>query len=81
MKIVIKNDEHKNIVVILPTGLFANKLTAAFVCRALKKKGINIPLGCMSHFLKALNKYRHKHKDWILAEINGSDGDYVKIKI
>ncbi|MBE6608570.1 MAG: hypothetical protein E7633_08445 [Ruminococcaceae bacterium] len=81
MRIVVKNDGHKNIVLRIPTGFLTGNLSALLVCRILRKKGVYIPFRHMRFLMNAINKYRRRHKDWNLVEINSSDGDYIQVKI
>ena len=81
MKIIVKSDDHKNIKLLFPTGLLLNNITAIFVHRAMKKKGISIRIGHLRTLMKVLKRYKRKHKNWNLVEVNSSDGNYVQIKI
>ncbi len=81
MKIIVKTDEHKNISLRFPTGLLLNNITAIFIHRAMKKKGINLKFGHLRALMKALKRYKRKHKNWNLVEVSSSDGDYVLVKI
>lgn len=81
MRIVVKSNERPNIQLPIPTGLVLNRFAARFVSRYLKDYGINISKEQTITFIKALNQYRRKHPNWVLLEVQSSDGEYVKIKL
>ena len=80
MKISIKSDDLK-LTLRLPTGLILNRLTAGIVCRKLKKEGIHLTRKQTVLFIKELKRYKKKHRDWNLVELEGSDEDSVIVKI
>lgn len=80
MKISIKSDDLK-LTLRLPTGLILNRLTAGIVCRKLKKEGIHLTRKQIVLFIKELKKYKKKHRDWNLVEVEESDEDSVIVKI
>lgn len=81
MKIVVNSNEGPNIRLPIPSGLVFNRFVAGFTPKYLKKYGIYITKEQAVAFIKALNHYRHKYPEWILVEVQSSDGDYVTIKL
>ena len=81
MKIVVKSDEGPNIWLPIPSGLVLNRFVAGFAPRYLKEYGLDITKEQAILFVKALNQYRRNHPEWVLAEVQSSDGSYVKIKL
>ena len=81
MKIVVTSNEGPNIRLPIPSGLVLNRFTAGFAPQYLKEYGIHITKEQAVAFVKALNRYRHKHPEWVLVEAQSFDGKYVKIKI
>ena len=81
MRVVVKSNEGPNIRLLFPTRLVLNRFSAGFIPRYLKDYGIDITKEQAITFIKALNQYRRKHLDWILVEVQSSDGEYVKIKL
>lgn len=81
MKIVILSNEGPSIRLPIPSGLFLNRIIAGFAPKYLKEYGVSITKDQAIAFVKVLNQYRHKHPDWVLVEVQSSEGDYVKIKL
>ena len=81
MKIVVKSNEGLNIWLPIPTGLVLNRFVAGFAPKYLKEYGIDITKEQAILFVKALNQYRRKHPEWVSAEVQSSDGEYVKVKL
>ena len=81
MKIIVTSKEGPNIRLPIPSGLVLNRLVAGFAPRYLKEYGLDITKEQAVLFVKALNQYRRKHPDWVLAEVQSSDGEYVKVKL
>ena len=81
MKIVVKSNEGPNIWLPIPSGLVLNRFIAGFAPQYLKEYGLDITKEQAILFLKALNQYRRNHPEWVLAEVQSSDGSYIKIKL
>ena len=81
MKIVVKSNEGPNIWLPIPSGLVLNRFVAGFVPKYLKGYGLDITKEQAIWFVKALNQYRRKHPEWVLAEVQSADGEYVKVKL
>ena len=81
MKIVVKSNEGPNIWLPIPSGLVLNRFVAGLAPQYLKEYGLDITKEQAILFLKALNQYRRNHPEWVLAEVQSSDGSYVKIKL
>lgn len=81
MKIVVKSNEGPNVWLPIPSGLVLNRFVAGFAVQYLKEYGIDITKEQAVVFVKELNRYRHTHPEWVLAEVQSTDGEYVKIKL
>ena len=81
MKIVVKSNEGPNIWLPIPSGLVLNRFVAGFAPQYLKEYGLDITKEQAISFVKALNQYRRKYPEWVLAEVQSSDGEYVKVKL
>ena len=81
MKIVVTTNEGPNIRLPIPSGLVLNRFVAGFVPKYLKGYGLDITKEQAILFVKALNQYRRKHPEWVLAEVQSADGEYVKVKL
>lgn len=80
MRIVVKDkDSHLNLPI--PTRLVVNGLTAAVLCRVLEKQGISVTRQQLMVFVHELHRFRRRHPRWTLVEVEGHDGEYVKIQL
>ena len=81
MKIVVTTKEGPNIRLPIPSGLVLNRFVAGFAPQYLKEYGLDITKEQAISFVKALNRYRRKHPEWVLVEAQTSSGEYVKVKL
>lgn len=81
MKIVVKSDDGPNIWLPIPSGLILNRFAAGVAPKYLKEYGIDITKEQAVAFIKELNRYRRKHPEWVLVEVQSSSGEYVKVKL
>lgn len=84
MKIIIK-DSDTNLNLTFPSRIVLNKITAALATKMINKKaGEEIPpvtSGQLRALIREINRYRKKHKDWVLIEVNETcTGEQVIIK-
>ena len=77
----MKSNDGPNIWLPIPSVLVLNRFAAGFAPQYLKDCGIDITKEQAVAFIKALNQYRRKHPEWVLAEVHLSDGEYVKVKL
>lgn len=80
MKIVVKEKDH-NFRLRFPTGLVLNRVTAAVICRELKKYGLTLTYKQAVVFVTVLNTYRRAHREWNLVEVQSANGESVQIKL
>ena len=81
MKILIESNERFNIRLPIPSGFVLNRISAGFVQEFLKEIGLDVTKEQAIVFIKELKRYRRQHPEWVLAEIQSSDGEYVRIKL
>ena len=81
MKIVVKSTEGPNIWLPIPSWLILNRFAASVAPKYLKEYGIDITKKQAAAFVKALNRYRRKHPEWVLVEAQSSGGEYVTVKL
>lgn len=81
MNIVIKSKQGKNIRIPLPSVLVFNRFTAGLMPKYLKQNGLDISKKQARVFVKELHRFRRRHRDWVLVEVQSASGDYVKIKL
>ena len=80
MRITVRSEE-ANLRIPIPTGLILNDLTAGLVPKFMEQNGITITTKQARKFIRAMKKYKRRHRDWVLVEVQSSDGDYVEIKL
>jgi hypothetical protein len=81
VKIIVKSNGGPNFWLPIPSGLILNRFAAGFAPKYLKEYGLNITKEQAVTFVKELNRYRRKHPEWVLVEVQSSSGEYVKIKL
>lgn len=80
MKITVRSDE-VNLRIPIPTGLVFNDLTAALVPKLMAQNGMTITAKQARNFIRAMRKFKRRHRDWTLVEVQSAEGDYVEIKL
>ena len=81
MLIKVRSADGPNLTIPLPTGLFCNRLTAGFAAKLMAQNGWNATPEQMARFFQAARHYKRKHPDWVMVEVQSSDGDYVYVKL
>ncbi len=81
MKIQIKDSENHKFCVPIPTGAVFGHITAAILPRALLDKGVTITKKQAYQFIRELRRYKKRHPDWVLVDVESSDGETVKITV
>ena len=81
MKILVKENGGHTIRLIFPSGLVLNSVSASFLPKYLEEQGIHITRDQARAFIKELNRFRKRHKDWKLVEVRDAKGDYVEIRL
>lgn len=80
MRIIVRDkDSHLNIPI--PTRLVFNGLTAGLLCRGLEKHGTHMTRKQLMVFVKELRRFRRRHPRWTLVEVEGHEGEQVKITL
>ena len=79
MRIIVKGDDH-NIHLWIPTGLVCNRFTAAAIGKEAGKYGVKISPHQARILIKTLKEFRRTHPDWVLAEVQSGDGEYVLVR-
>ena len=81
MLIKVRSQDGPNLTIPIPTGLFCNRLTAGFAARAMDQNGFHATPEQMVRFFRAARQYKRRHPDWVMVEVQSSDGDYVYVKL
>ena len=81
MRIVVKENEGKNINLRLPSGLVLSRLSAAIISSELKHKQVNISGKQLYTLFRAIKAYKKGHPEWKLVEVYGQDSSSVDIVI
>ena len=81
MIVKVRSKDGPNLLIPIPTGLFCNWLTAGFAAKAMEQNGWSATPAQMVRFFRAVRRYKRKHPDWVLTEVQSSNGDYVYVKL
>ena len=81
MIVKIRSQSGPNLFIPIPLGLFCNRLTVGFAAKAMAQNGWTATPEQMLKLFRIMRRYKRKHPDWVLAEVQSADGDYVLIKI
>lgn len=81
MKILVKEHGGLSIRLVFPSGLVLNSISASFLPKYLEEQGVHITRAQALMFIKELNRFRKRHKDWTLVEVQDADGDIVEIRL
>lgn len=81
MRIRVKEKDGSNLFIPLPTGLICNRLTALIAARTMSGMGAGVSASQLARLFRELKRYKKKHPDWVLAEVQSADGDYVYVKL
>lgn len=79
MKISVNGDPNINLAI--PSGLVLNSLTASLLPLYLRKYDVHIPAAQARKFIRALNRYRKAHPEWVLVEVLSSQGEAIRIRL
>ena len=80
MKIIVKNPD-QNIRLRFPTALVFNRFTAAAISKVAGKYGVKLSPRQVRILIKATETYRRTHPDWVLAEVQSGEDEYVLVKL
>lgn len=82
MQIRIKDPDGPNLWIPLPTGLIFNRFTAGIAAKAASEHGgVAISPKQLRALFRAVKAYKKAHPDWVLVEVESSDGQYVRVKL
>lgn len=81
MIVRVRSKDGPNLTIPLPTGLLCNRLTAGIAAKAMAQNGVNATPAQMVRFFQTVRRYKRKHPDWVLVEVQSADGDYVYVKL
>lgn len=81
MQIVVRSPGARGIQIRLPSAVVLNPLTARAFSAFLKQKGVQITVKQAFAILGAINRYRRSHPEWVLVEVQSSDGEWIEITI
>ena len=79
MKITVQGNSSANMSI--PSGLVLNDISASVLPLLLRKHGITITGKQARSLVKALNRYRKNHPEWVLVEVHSAQGEDVLIKL
>lgn len=81
MLIIIKENNKKKHRLRIPTRLIFNNFTALIAPKYLNDEDFKVTPKQLRKFFKVIHKCRRSFKKWDLAEVESSDGDYVRVRL
>lgn len=81
MRVVVNSPGCKRIRIWLPSGLVFNPVAAMFLPGVVKQNGIEITREQALAMVRVINRYRRRHPDWKLVEVESATGDYVLVTL
>ena len=81
MRISINGPSDPHINLRLPSALALNSLSARYIQKALQENGINLTRRQLLHLMRTLRKYKRKHPDWNLVEVEKADGGHIQVRL
>ena len=81
MIIKVRSEGGPNLFIPIPTGLLCNRLTAGFSAKMMEQNGMHATPEQMVRFFRAVRRYKRNHPDWVMVEVESSNGDYVYVKL
>ena len=80
MIVKVRATDGPNLTIPIPTRLFCNRLTAGFAATTMAQNGITATPRQMMTLFRTIRRYKRKHPDWVMVEVQSSNGDYVYVK-
>jgi hypothetical protein len=81
MRVIVNSPGSKRIRIWLPSGLVFNPVAAMLLPGIMKQNGLEITREQALAMVRAINRYRRRHPDWKLVEVEGATGEYVKVTL
>ena len=81
MLIKVRSTDGPNLIIPIPTGLFCNRLTVGFAAKMMEQNGITATPAQMMKLFRTIRRYKRKHPDWVMVEVQSAEGDYVYVKL
>ena len=83
MRIIVKNGNHTDVNLIIPTSLILNRVSILVLQQICKKQNVELPLSKkqLIDFMKVVRKYKRRHLNWKLMEVESVDGERVEISL
>ena len=81
MIVKVRSKDGPNLLIPIPTGLFCNRLTAGIAAKVMAQNGWNATPEQMARFFRIARRYKRKHPDWVMVEVETGTGDYIYVKL
>lgn len=85
MKIIIQSPDKRPIKIAFPTRMLFNNFTATIggwaINRYVTTEQVNLSSADMRHLMKEINRIKRKYPKLVLVDVEGSDGESVKITL
>ena len=81
MRVVVNSPGCKRIRIWFPSGLVWNPITAMLLPGILRQNGIEITREQALTMVRAINRYRRRHPNWKLVEVESANGERVEVAL
>ena len=80
MIVKIRCQQGPRLLIPIPIGLFCNRLTVGIAAKAMEQNGITATPAQMMKLFRTIRRCKRKHPDWVMVEVQSSNGDYIYVK-
>lgn len=81
MRILIIDPSEPRVDLRLPSALALNSVSALWIQKALQERGITLTRQQLLLLMRTLRKYKRKHPNWNLVEVEQADGKCIEIRL
>ena len=81
MRVVVKEGSRRVFHLRLPTGLMLNPVSAGVISIKLRETDVKISGKQLYVLFRAIKRYKKKHPEWKLVEVESRSGEAVEVVI
>ena len=81
MIIKVRSEAGPNLFIPIPTSLLCSRLTAGFSAKMMEQNGVHATPEQMAKFFRVARQCKRRNPDWVMVEVQSSNGDYVYVTL